>query len=199
VGTLVDCDWSANMNSEFLFAQENLTIFLKDGYTFFRANAEILTRRFADPAKTTRVIIVHPDTPFMDAVASMDDKKKSFPESQRSDCLQAVRVMHEIREKLLADLGTDCANRVKFIGQDNVPQGNYFIGDDTAIINLYPTRPHRGSLLSLRAKKNRNREDRLLYQWVLDDSNAILKQAQPEDNLWNYRLPSPLLDLRAGQ
>lgn len=183
----IECRWSTNMDTDFLESQKYLTIFLKDGYSFFKANAELLTRRFADPNKTTKILIVHPDSPYIDAVAAMDDRKKGHPESQRSDCLQAVQFAQNVRAALNS-IGKDCIDRVAIKGHDSVPTWNGFIGDDTAIVNLYPTRPYRGPLPTLTAKKGDD-----MYQWAIDDCVALTADAK---DLWSYSLPAGLPDLR---
>ena len=189
-------DVSQNADPTFLLAQKELTIHMKDGYSFFRANAKLLTERFSDPTKTTNIIVVHPDSHNMMAVADMDDNKLTH--TQRSDCLQAVKVLHGIRDTLQAE-GQDITERVMFVGQDNVPTWNGFVGDKKAMINLYNTRPYRGKLPSIKAVRNGKPSSAMMYQWAVDDTVGrlpILQATRPDSNLWSFKLPAEFADLR---
>ena len=133
----------------------------------------------------------------MDAIANMDNKKKGIPELQRSDCMQVVKILQEIRTNLFTESQDDCTRRVSFIGQNNVPTWNGFVGDYEAVINLYPTHPSRGQQASLKAKKDGLPSEEMMYQWAADDCVSIARGTDPvKDNLWNYQLPSSLPDLR---
>ncbi len=199
---VVACGWSENADLTFLSDQKHLIIFVKDGYSLFKANAELLTNRLANISKKTTIIIAHPDSPYMDAIANMDDNKKGKPESQRSDSLQAVRLLQEIQQKLASDDQGDISllNRVTFMGHHNVPTWTGFVGDDIARVNLYPTRPYRGSLLCLTGQKNGKQDSGMVYKGALTDCDEILAEAKkdPRNNLWNYQLPSTMPDLRQG-
>jgi hypothetical protein len=186
----VTCALSKPAASDFLSGQRNLVIFLKDGYSFFKANAELLTQRLADPSKRTTLIIVHPDSLHLKAIADMDPHKAGKPEVQQSDCQQAVRLLHEIRANLKTEYKGDCAERTTFIGHDLVPTWNGFVGDELAIVNLYPTRSYRGPLVSFTAFKDGENGADILYVNARTDCEEIVREAgqNARSNLWNYAL-----------
>lgn len=190
--------WSKPVEKEFLETAEELTIFLKDGYTFFKANAEVLKNRFADPTKKTRVIIVHPDSPNIRAVSSMDPKKsgrstKPFKRSkfyiQKEDCFKAIDALHQLRRELLDEGRGDCAERVEFIGHPFVPTWNGFahVGDGKGkiIINDYSTIPERTNLLAKEAVQGS-----LAYDKRYGELGEIVREAGKDSvsNLWKYPL-----------
>ena len=187
------CNLSKNADPAFLAEQKELVVFLKEGYSFWGANAELITRRFADPDKKTTVIIVHPESKLLDAVGAMDPAK----ESQRSDCLETVRILQMIRDVVIAN-GSEKAKqsfnaRVTFIGHHYVPSWNGFIGDHVATANIYDTGPApRGAMPSMTV--GGEIKDRFLQniRSLLDEAKA-----DPSANLFNYQIPDDHRDVRA--
>lgn len=194
---VVACGWSQNIPPNFIEQQRNLVLFFKDGYSFFKTNAELLTRRLANSEKSTIILIVHPDSSAMNAIANMDDHKAGHPESQQSDCLQAIKVMQGIRNKLLGDGKGDCAERTAFVGHHLVPTWNGAIGDNQAFVNLYTTRPYRGKLASLHVYEN-GADGGAFFSFYVEDCKGIVCASVPErgSDLWSYQLPKELADLR---
>ncbi len=187
----VQIGYSRPVEQDFLLSARELTILLKDGYSFFRANAAVLKERFKDASKKTTIVIVHPDSPNLTAIASMDIEKAGKPDVQKNDCLQAIACLHKIMDEILTE-GTlsreDLESRVAFIGHDFVPTYNGFIGDDLAIINHYTTRAYRGPLVSMRVARQ-DPDHGLLYEAFRKDIAEIVRNARaPRHNLWKFTL-----------
>jgi hypothetical protein len=183
------------MDPGFLASQQDLTIFLKEGYKFWEANAELVSRRFADPGKRTTVIIVHPDSVVMGKVAELDTQKT--PKIQRSDCLETVRLLQMIRDVVIANGSAEAKesfdNRVTFIGHQYVPSWNGNVGDEIATVNVYDTGPAgRGPMASMTAGG-------AVREWALRNCSTILVayRDDPGANLFNYQIPAEHIDLRA--
>jgi hypothetical protein len=176
----------------FMLAQEELFIFLKDGHTFFNSCAHLLQQRFVDKKCTTKVLILHPDFEHIDAVASMDPKKKGN-DIQRKDCLGAIGVMHNIRRDIISNGGMDIASRVLFLGYRTIPTWSGFIAKTEAIIRLYPARPHRGDLLTLQIDaKTKDNMPAAWYQEYRTDFDEIVRMAKDESldwDLWKFHSP----------
>lgn len=184
---------SANIDSDFLKDQNTVTIFLKDGYKFWEANAEVIARRFADPNKRTVIAIVHPDSPAMKFVTEMDPGKDIV--TQRSDCIEAVRIIQIIREVVLKNASVEeqksFDDRVIFVGHNYVPTWNGVVGDDTAIINTYATGPApRGPMPSMTIKGH-------AYDYAQQNCAAIVTAARAAgENLFDYAIPPEHADKR---
>lgn len=189
-----------------------LTIFMKDGYSFFRANKELLTRRFR-AGRPTRIIIVHPDSPQMPAVANMDDGKAGAEwEKQWHDCLDAIAIMQGIRQEILSDTNgaVDIKETVQFVGHDQVPTWAGIVTDELVIRDLYRTMPYRGTLRRTIARRV-NPDDKkaqrtakkyfgeawranlnwaaAIYNESVAEMDYFLGPDAPVHNLWDYQLP----------
>ena len=186
---------STNMDPTFLEAQNDLVIFLKEGYSFWGANAELIARRFANPQKTTTVVIVHPDSGSMPQVAEMDRLKTQA--IQRSDCIETVRILQTIRDVVrqqgsaeAKDSFDDC---VTFVGHHYVPSWNGCVGDTQAVANFYDTGPApRGSMPSMTVEGALR--DR--FHQNCKDIVAACKM-DPATNLFDFHIPADHTDLRA--
>jgi hypothetical protein len=145
---VTDVRFGGLVDDDFLKSQRSLDIFIKDGHTFFEKRNDVIRSRMCDQTKSTRIIIVHPDYQFMEAVANMDDHKENKPDIQRADCLKVIRTLQEI-SKVALKSGIDIRKTTEFFGIKMVPTWNGFLGDDRGFAYFYYTRAYRGDLLRL--------------------------------------------------
>jgi hypothetical protein len=128
----------------------------------------------------------------MGAVADMDPLKRGHPETQREDCLKAIRAMRQIRAELERDGISDIAQKITFLGYRNVPTWNGFIGTTEAVIHLYPTMPYRGDLQTLRIdakdKDGRAAEWYQRYRSEYDEMVRMTTTERSDCNLWTYKV-----------
>lgn len=182
---------AGKVSDDFLREEPDLSIILKDGHTFLDLKRHILSERLRDMNCSTRILILHPDYKYIGAVADMDQYKKGSPRKQKHDCLNAVRIMHEIRELLKND-SDDLADRVPFVGYRAIPTWNGFIGTNHAIIHLYPTIPYRGDLqtidIAARGRQGSITEWFQKYRTEFDEIRRIAEADHDDSNLWKYNL-----------
>lgn len=169
-----------DMADEFLLREETISIFLKDGQTFFREKSVLLERRFSTVQAQTNILLLHPDFAHMEAVAAMDPSKDA--QKQKRDCMAAIDMMHSLRARAI-----DLESRVGFWGYHLVPTWNGFLAESEAIVHLYFSRPHRGELNTLILKaKNPLGKTSTLFTAYRTEFNEILRELRPDANLWNY-------------
>lgn len=170
--------WRGRISDDFLIHQQNLDVFLKDGHSFFKQRASMLRQRLADPAKTTRIIIVHPDFVHIEAVGAMDAAKKLQPGQQRLDCIGSILTVQEIAlETERSDYDPRRCNL--FRGCDVIPTWNGFIGDRAGLMNLYFSRPHRGPLNAIVFQDG----DGGFFSSIKEDFEIILRTTT---DLWGF-------------
>jgi hypothetical protein len=135
-------------------------------------------------------MIVHPDSKHLAAIAAMDPQKVD----QKKDCLDAIKVMMEIREDIQRRTNQDIAKskKISFLGYEQVPTWTGFIGVKEAQIYLYPTRPYRGDLVCLRVAslQGNRRYDALIYDSYKKDFDELMRGATSNPtrfDLWNHR------------
>lgn len=193
-----------NVSADWLAAQKNLVVMMKDGYSFFKANRGVFADRFADPDKTTTILINDPDTPFIDAIADKDYNKTV--ESQRNDFMQTVLLLQDIAAEVAR---TGVPIGASFLGYKNVATENIFLGDYEAIKKFYPTQSYRGPLEGVTIDSRKSKEAKEAFNRAAATCSALAngqtvtvsnaaKQLQPSRSLWNYDVPSQYkaIDLR---
>lgn len=184
---------NTNVTVSLLFGEHTLTILFKDGFTFFSESVNVLKQRLLHPDFSTTLLLLHPDYEYLGGVADMDPGKRGNLESQRSDCIQAIRKMHNLRMEILAETGQDIAKRVRLIGYRNVPTWNGMLGESRTIVSLYPTHAYRGNLVTLDICNTLPSGQRSLwFNWYATDVTELIRFAQAESrswNLWDYKLP----------
>ena len=144
--------WSGRYPRDFIASQSTLRLMLKDGCTFFKERRQELLERFKNPDLETKILLLHPDSHFMEAIAHMDDGKMNKPHLQVSDCKQAIKTLQKMRTDLLAE-GIDIQNRVQVMGYVSVPTWSGAIGSSLGYAGFFFTRPYRGNLNFLVFKK----------------------------------------------
>jgi hypothetical protein len=186
-----------NVPADWLAAQKNLTIMMKDGYSFFKANRAVLAGRFADPDKTTTILINDPDTPFIDAITDKDYNKTA--ESQRNDFMQTVLLLQEIAAGARK---TGVTPNAAFLGYNDVATENIFIGDDEVIKKFYPTQSYRGPLEGVIIDSRQSPEARDAFNRAAATCaaltngqnvtvNNVARQLPAARSLWDYNVPAP--------
>ncbi len=192
-----------NIPSDWLRDQQSLTIMLKDGYTFFKANRDVFAERFADQSKTTIILINNPDTKFIEAITDKDYNKT--PDSQRNDCMQTILLMQDIAKELK---GAGHLCNATFAGFDDVATENIFLGDQTFFKKFYPTESYRGALEGCIVDADQGGQARLLYERARNTCLALLygQRITAGDevtyrpaavDLWTYKVPeNKLRDIR---
>jgi hypothetical protein len=184
-----------NISSDWLAAQNNLVVLMKDGYSFFKANRDVFTGRFADPDKTTTILINHPDTPFIDAITDKDYHKTE--ESQRNDFMQTVLLIQDIAASIKQ---SGIEPNAGFLGYDDVATENIFLGDDEAVKKSYPTQSYRGPLEGVMIDARQSDEARAAFNRAAATCTALVnglkvtvgnevKQRPAARSLWNYDIP----------
>jgi hypothetical protein len=149
--------WLGRVPEEFLDSEVYLRIMLKDGYTFFSERKEALKKRFRQAHFHTKILILHPESPYIPAVAQMDPVKETHSDRQVNDCLLAIKTMQTIRRELMSEESIDIAERVEFLGYPFVPTWNGFIGSSLSYISFFFTRPYRGELNTLVIRRTNDR------------------------------------------
>jgi len=192
--------WAGTIDDDFITSQENLSILLKDGHTYFHVRAEALMERLrrrhglSHAPGSTSILILHPDYEHMSAVADMDPQKKGHPEKQRADCLKAVDAMQKILKQLNSEGILGIEKKVRFAGYRMIPTWNGFLGTTHAFIHLYHTAPYRGVLRTLKIPAT-GRTGRPIewFEEYRGDYAEIIRTTEedaPSWDLWNYRIPS---------
>jgi hypothetical protein len=129
-----------------------------------------LKARFSNPALHTKILIVHPDFKFIDAVELMDDEKLN----QRADCLRAIAAMRLIREEMLESADIHKSGRVEFIGYNMIPTWTGFFGRDRAFVSMYFSDPQRGPLNTLvLLKAGRDGSELPYFKKMREDAEAM--------------------------
>ena len=184
-----------NVPADWLAGQNHLTIAMKDGYSFFKANRNMFAERFSDPAKTTVILINNPDTPFVNAIADKDYNKTA--ESQRNDYMQTVLLIQDIAAEVTSGGKTSSA---VLAGFNDVPTDNIFLGDDTLIKKVYPTESYRGPLEGCMVDSTKSNEAKVLFERAAKTCKALLegqtvkvgdneKILPPARELLSYQVP----------
>jgi hypothetical protein len=185
--------WVGTIENKFVASQNNLSLFLKDGHSFFRDKVGPLKQRLLARGGSTCVMILHPDYEHMAAVANMDPIKRGHPDKQRADCLNSIKVMHSIRDSIKQETGSDISGAVTFRGYRAVPTWCGFIGESAAIIHLFHTRPHRGDLLTFEmtstAVEGGSAEWYDKYALEYSELLRMTDEDYPDCDLWNFKLP----------
>lgn len=184
--------WAGRVPSDFIRSEQDLRIMLKDGFTFFSERKAELKERFRQRGFHTKILMLHPDYPFMAAVAQMDHVKSDNVRQQLQDCRFAIDTMQQIRAELLHESQgkIDIRQTVEFLGYSLVPTWTGFIGSSTSYVSLYFTRPYRGELNTLLIQKfdDRGRETPL-YESMFREFEEIWRYLHPQKNasLFDYR------------
>jgi hypothetical protein len=103
---------------------------------------EELKARFCDNRLQTKILLLHPDYRFIEAVANMDVHKAGSPDKQKSDCKFAIRLLQELRAEIQQEREEDIRDRVQLYGYHLVPTWAGFVGRSGASISMFFTRPH---------------------------------------------------------
>ena len=179
-------NWGVPAN--FLQSQQFLRVVLKDGHDFFAIRKEELKSRFRNPTLKTRILVLHPEYPHMDAVAEMDPYKV-IAEKQVSDCCAAIRAMQEIRAELAKE-GIEVRNQAELFGYSSVPTWTGFVGDTLAYVSFFSTLPHRGALPTLVVKRNSDRSSERGLFGVFDyEFDQLWRSVERTTSLFDYKLP----------
>lgn len=184
-----------NIAGDWLAAQKNLTVMMKDGYTFFQHNRNIFAERFSNSDKTTTILINNPDTPFIDAIAEKDLHKTS--ETQRSDFMQTILLLQDI---FAAVAQTGIQPNAKLLGYDAVGTDNIFLGDHEVIQKFYRTPSYRGPLMGVAADAWQSNEAGVIFMAAAETCIALadgqivtvkneIKQRPPARDLLSYNVP----------
>jgi len=193
---------------DFIERTKDLRVMFKDGYSFFDERPDAFVRRFRNQNLHTTVLIVHPESPVLGAVASMDPKKdgprqnddpnrKEDGPTQKGDCLSAVRAMKRIRDELKGE-NIDIARRVDFYGYDSVPTWTGFLSDTKAYLSLYPSSPHRGELLTLEVGAGDDSAWAVFFERYSSDFQDVLRHASHRRSLFDYAAENESAVLRGG-
>jgi hypothetical protein len=153
--------WAGRVPKDFLQSELDLRIMLKDGFSFFSERKQELKERFRKKNLQTKILMLHPNYPFMPAVAQMDHVKAEEVAKQVADCRFGILTMQQIRSELLSETERiDISDRVEFLGYSLVPTWTGFIGSSLAYVSMYFTRPYRGNLntLIIRSTDDRGQE-----------------------------------------
>ncbi|QPF85167.1 hypothetical protein IC762_02190 [Bradyrhizobium genosp. L] len=176
------------VDDEFIRGGRNLVVKLKDGKSFFPKRIGTLESRVRNKLQTT-VLIFHPESEHLSAVADMDNNKRGRPYIQKQDSEAAIRQMHAMRDRLSAD-GVRTEEFVEFIGYRFVPTWVGFLGPEIAYIHLYFSHPYRGPLNTLGIVKGYDDSTTNWYASYDRDIEETVRQAKEELgwNLWEHRI-----------
>jgi hypothetical protein len=177
---------AGGVDDDFLRSGNNLIVKMKDGKSFFPRKVRVIEERVRGNLKTT-VVILHPDSEDIAAVAGMDDTKRGKPRLQRQECEEAIAEMHKLRDRLSQD-SINAEELIDFIGYRFVPTWVGFIGDEIAYVHLYFTAPYRGSLNTLCLAKGEATSTKNWYWSYVRDVDETIRHAKElsDWNLWNY-------------
>lgn len=182
--------WAGAIDEKFFLSQKDVICFMKDGKTLFDDRSAFLKSRFRQPGFKTKIFIVHPDFEHIGAVAAMDEYSGE-KKIQRSNLLNAIRTMNQIRSEIKLENGFDCRGTVSFVGYNFVPTWVGFIGNDIAYIHLYYSRPYRGYLNTLVIPARDGERATPWYRNYKDDFEQIerITMEKNSHSLWDYTIP----------
>lgn len=114
--------------SDFIMHPRELTIVIRDGYSWVSMNIEALRARLSDPAKKTKVFLTHPDSEMVDIIAK---RINLDPASYKSRIVQTVRV-------LAAEVVKD--TDLVIFGHFGITHHALYLGDRLAVTPYYLSR-----------------------------------------------------------
>ncbi|HEY6640543.1 hypothetical protein [Povalibacter sp.] len=182
--------WSGRVPADFMLTEPSLRVMLKDGRSFFKEREADLKDRFRRNGFRTTILILHPDSPYMGAVARMDHVKADDVYKQVKDCHYAIEAMQKIGSELLKE-GVDIRKNVDFLGYPFVPTWTGFIGESLAYVSMFFTRPHRGDLNTIVIRKHDDRgEETQFYKAMSREYEEIRRHIQDseEASLFDYSI-----------
>lgn len=178
--------WSCSVSDEFLLAKGDLTIKVKDGFTFFSKRSAVLKKRFSNPRHKTMVLMVHPDYEHLAALADSDPEKRGEPEIQRNDCICSVKEMQLLRATILHEIKLDIAKTVTFMGYRSSPTWAGILGPVESSIGIYNTRCYRGELLTMRiVNRLGSGEQSMLYKHFIKDVDETIRVSRSNRDSWD--------------
>ena len=182
--------WFGQDGPDFVRSDEELMVLLKDGYTLMSTRRAELKARFSNTRLKTRLLFLHPDCRFMDAVANMDPRKAGAPNRQRSDCLFAISTIQQLRAEIWNEYGVEIRDRVQAYGYYLVPTWSGFLGLAKASVSMFYTRPHRGDLITFAIERTDSRGNQThLFSEFNRDFEEIWRTARDESpSLFDYDL-----------